>query len=130
MNFIPKIQIECYILRHVTHNSVTPLLQVAPAELEGFLLSHREIQDAAVVGIDDRVSGEIPRAFIVRKDDSQITAIEVQKFMEGKARCSFLTTPFLPGNNRCLQGKQSITERAYSVSSYRLAFGKKYPLNA
>ncbi len=84
LNFITKIQIG----GHVTVNSANPLLQVAPAELESFLLSHREIQDAAVIGIDDRVSGELPRAFIVRKDDSQITAIEIQKFIEGKARFS------------------------------------------
>ncbi|PIA17706.1 putative amp-binding enzyme [Coemansia reversa NRRL 1564] len=48
-------------------------LQVAPAEIEGLLLDHPEIADAAVIGIDDRRRNtEIPRALIVPKDQ-QIT---------------------------------------------------------
>jgi acyl-coenzyme A synthetase/AMP-(fatty) acid ligase len=33
--------------------------------LEGVLLSHASVQDAAVVGIRDDFSGELPRAFVV-----------------------------------------------------------------
>jgi 4-coumarate--CoA ligase len=39
--------------------------QVAPAELEGHLLTHPSVRDACVVGIPDEYSGEIPLAFIV-----------------------------------------------------------------
>jgi len=39
--------------------------QVAPAELEGHLLDHRDVADVCVVGIPDEYSGEIPLAFIV-----------------------------------------------------------------
>ena len=39
--------------------------QVAPAELEGHLLTHASVRDACVVGIPDEYSGEIPLAFIV-----------------------------------------------------------------
>jgi acyl-CoA synthetase (AMP-forming)/AMP-acid ligase II len=39
--------------------------QVAPAELEGVLLDHPAIEDAAVVGIPDAAAGEIPKAFVV-----------------------------------------------------------------
>jgi acyl-CoA synthetase (AMP-forming)/AMP-acid ligase II len=39
--------------------------QVAPAELEGVLLDHPAVEDAAVVGIPDAVAGEIPKAFVV-----------------------------------------------------------------
>jgi 4-coumarate--CoA ligase len=34
--------------------------QVAPAELEGLLLSHSKIKDAGVIGIPDAVAGELP----------------------------------------------------------------------
>lgn len=40
-------------------------LQVAPAELEGHLLTHESVVDAAVVGIPDEYSGELPMAFVV-----------------------------------------------------------------
>ncbi|KWU46486.1 phenylacetyl-CoA ligase [Rhodotorula sp. JG-1b] len=39
--------------------------QVAPAELEGFLLSHPDVQDVCVIGIPDEKRGEAPKAFVV-----------------------------------------------------------------
>ncbi|KAL0581455.1 hypothetical protein V5O48_000609 [Marasmius crinis-equi] len=40
-------------------------LQVAPAELEGHLLTHNSIADAAVIGVPDEYAGELPFAFVV-----------------------------------------------------------------
>ena len=39
--------------------------QVAPAELEAVLRTHPGVADAAVVGIPDERSGEVPKAFVV-----------------------------------------------------------------
>jgi acyl-CoA synthetase (AMP-forming)/AMP-acid ligase II len=39
--------------------------QVAPAELEGVLLTHPAVGDAAVVRSPDEMAGEVPKAFIV-----------------------------------------------------------------
>ena len=41
--------------------------QVAPAELEAFLLTHPAVEDCCVVGKADERAGEIPFAFVVRK---------------------------------------------------------------
>ncbi|KAJ7496723.1 phenylacetyl-CoA ligase [Mycena latifolia] len=41
--------------------------QVAPAELEGHLLAHDDVADAAVIGVPDDFAGELPCAFIVLK---------------------------------------------------------------
>jgi 4-coumarate--CoA ligase len=38
--------------------------QVAPAELEGYLLDHEAIADVGVVGIPDDFAGELPAAFV------------------------------------------------------------------
>ncbi|WPH02494.1 Hypothetical protein R9X50_00535900 [Acrodontium crateriforme] len=42
--------------------------QVAPAELEDFLLGQDAVEDCAVLGISDSYAGERPKAYIVLKD--------------------------------------------------------------
>ena len=42
-------------------------MQVAPAELEGLLLTHPAIADTAVIPSPDAEAGEIPKAFVVLK---------------------------------------------------------------
>ena len=44
-------------------------LQVAPAELEAVLQAHPAVADAAVVPSPDRHGGEVPKAFVVLRDE-------------------------------------------------------------
>src|SRR5688500_609593 len=55
--------------------------QVAPAELEALLLEHPGVQDAAVIPLPDEEAGEIPKAFLVLKDDGT-TPEDVQEFVK------------------------------------------------
>ena len=53
--------------------------QVAPAELEAILMSHKAISDAGVIPSPDEESGEVPKAFVVLK--GQATAEEIMEFV-------------------------------------------------
>ena len=73
--------------------------QVAPAELEGFLLLRPDIVDACVVSIPDDYSGEIPLAFIVLDPDTK-------KRIQGDQAASIalkkaIQKVFISNNNSC-----------------------------
>ena len=57
-------------------------LQVAPAELEALLVSHTAIEDAAVIGVPDARAGELPKAFVVKKANEEISEEEIAKYIE------------------------------------------------
>jgi 4-coumarate--CoA ligase len=55
--------------------------QVAPAVLEAVLLTHPDVVDAAVIGIDDEDGQEVPKAFVVRRADSELDEEVVMAFV-------------------------------------------------
>lgn len=61
--------------------------QVAPAEIEGVLLSHPGILDAAVIGLQkkDDPQVELPRAYVVRKPGPENASLDEEAV---KAFCS------------------------------------------
>jgi acyl-CoA synthetase (AMP-forming)/AMP-acid ligase II len=46
-------------------------LQVAPAELEGFLLDHPDVYDCGVIAVQDEAAGELPFAFVALTPDAK-----------------------------------------------------------
>ena len=58
--------------------------QVAPAELEGVLTAHEDIVDAGVIGVPDARSGELPRAYVVVREGSKLTAGAIKLYMKEK----------------------------------------------
>jgi acyl-coenzyme A synthetase/AMP-(fatty) acid ligase len=54
-------------------------MQIAPAELEAVLLAHPAIADAAVVPLADEEAGQVPKAFVVLKDES--TAEDIMTYV-------------------------------------------------
>jgi 4-coumarate--CoA ligase len=57
-------------------------IQVAPAEIEGLLLSHPLIDDAAVIGVPGEDT-EVPRAYVVA-DRNKISEEDIKNFVKSK----------------------------------------------
>ncbi|PXW35403.1 UNVERIFIED_CONTAM: acyl-CoA synthetase (AMP-forming)/AMP-acid ligase II [Williamsia faeni] len=56
--------------------------QVPPAELEALLLTHADVDDVAVVGVIEEETGEeIPKAFVVKREGSELTGEQVIEFV-------------------------------------------------
>jgi long-chain acyl-CoA synthetase len=57
---------------------------VYPRELEDVLYEHPAVKLCAVVGKPDSVAGEVPKAFIVLKEDMVVSADEIMSFVNSK----------------------------------------------
>ena len=53
-------------------------------ELESLLMTHPNIDDAAVVGVPDLEAGELPKAFVVRRGN--VTSHEIMEFVAKKVQ--------------------------------------------
>lgn len=58
--------------------------QVSPAEIEGVLLAHPDVRDAAVFGVAHGDAGELPRAHVIRRERSEIRADDVKRYVREK----------------------------------------------
>ena len=61
-------------------------LQVAPAELEDILKQHPKIADAAIIGIPNDKKGQVPFAFVVKKQglEDDLEKSEMHDFLRDK----------------------------------------------
>jgi long-chain acyl-CoA synthetase len=50
---------------------------ISPAEVEAVIATHPGVQDVAVIGIPDRIFGEVPAAVVVRRFGSNVTEEEL-----------------------------------------------------
>jgi acyl-CoA synthetase (AMP-forming)/AMP-acid ligase II len=57
-------------------------MQIAPAELEAVLLSHPAVADAAVIPIPSEECGEVPKAFVVLKED--VPPDQIMSYVAGR----------------------------------------------
>lgn len=67
-------------------------LKIVPAEIEAVLMQHPQIADAALVGVPDPMSGEVPIAFVVVRKD--IDAVALHEFCKERMDASRAPTRF------------------------------------
>jgi len=74
---------------------------IAPLEVENVLMKMDEVQSVAVVGVPDRLYGEVPVAYVVRQRNSSVSADQLTAFAKAhladfKVPVSFLFRDELP----------------------------------
>ncbi|HAT1882176.1 TPA: class I adenylate-forming enzyme family protein [Legionella pneumophila] len=72
-NFYYKGRIKNIIIRNTSN--------IMPGEVEAAIYKHPSISAAAVIGIPDEEEGEVPIAFVVVKNGSQLTREELYSFL-------------------------------------------------
>ena len=79
------------ILDRVTDILIVGGFNVYPQEVEKVLSEHPDVQTAIVVGMPHPVNGEIPKAFIQRREGAELTERELIKF--AKERLAHFKAP-------------------------------------
>jgi fatty-acyl-CoA synthase len=57
---------------------------IYPAELEGVLVTHPKVSQAAVIGVPDAIAGEKVLAYIIPEENATLTPVEVLNFCREK----------------------------------------------
>ncbi|KAK9738560.1 AMP-binding enzyme [Popillia japonica] len=73
-----------YIVDRIKDLIKVKALQVAPAEIEEVLREYEGVQEAAVIGIPHKLSGEVPRAYVVPKKDAKIDVNKLNEYVTSK----------------------------------------------
>lgn len=50
------------------------------------LLKHPKIRDCGVVGLPDELSGELPLAFVVKREDADLNEKEIEEFVKSESK--------------------------------------------
>jgi acyl-coenzyme A synthetase/AMP-(fatty) acid ligase len=59
-------------------------LKVYPLQVEIILMSHERIKEAAVIGVEDRLRGVVPKAYVVPKEGFNPDPEDIKRFCRGK----------------------------------------------
>jgi len=55
---------------------------VFSSEVEEKILLHPEVKEAAVIGVPDKLRGEVPKAFVVLKESEKLLQAELKEFLK------------------------------------------------
>ena len=58
--------------------------QVPPAELEAVIMTMESVTDAIVIPVLDEEAGEVPRAYVIRKEGSTVTEEDIKAYVASK----------------------------------------------
>jgi long-chain acyl-CoA synthetase len=70
-----------YVLDRLKDTIISGGYNIYPKEIEDVLYAHPAVLEAAVVGVPHEAKGEVPRAYVVRKEGEAATADEVLAYL-------------------------------------------------
>ncbi|MBZ5535089.1 MAG: long-chain fatty acid--CoA ligase [Acidobacteriia bacterium] len=73
-----------YIAGRMKDMIISGGVNIYPAEIEGELLLHPEIKDAAVIGVPDPTWGEVSVAFLVGREGCTVSKEELSRFLSNR----------------------------------------------
>ncbi|MDO4786873.1 MAG: hypothetical protein Q4A13_08015, partial [Fretibacterium sp.] len=68
------------ILDRMTDIVIVGGFNVYPQEVEAILSAHPAVQTAVVVGTPNDISGEVPKAFVLRKPEAEVSEPELVRY--------------------------------------------------
>ncbi|XP_017783084.1 PREDICTED: 4-coumarate--CoA ligase 1-like [Nicrophorus vespilloides] len=74
---------EIFILDRLKEMIKYKAFQVSPSELEDILNSHEYIVESGVIGLPDERAGELPMAFVVKRENVDLSEEAVKEFVAG-----------------------------------------------
>ncbi len=57
---------------------------IYPRNIEEVIYSHEDVVECAVIGIDHKTRGQVPKAFVVKREKSQLTEAGLKEFLKDK----------------------------------------------
>jgi len=72
------------ILDRVTDIIIVSGFNVYPQEVEAILHQHPAVQMAVVIGLPNARSGEVPKAYIQKRPDMDVTGLEILRFCKNR----------------------------------------------
>lgn len=69
-----------YVVDRIKNMYISGGENVYPAEVEHSLRQHKEISEAAIIGVPDDKWGEVGKAFIVKSKDSKLTEEDIKNY--------------------------------------------------
>ncbi|MFB9304882.1 AMP-binding enzyme [Kibdelosporangium philippinense] len=73
-----------YVVDRVKDMYISGGENVYPAEVEGVIFGHPAVAEVAVIGVPDPKWGEVGKAFVVCRPDTELTITDLRGFLAGR----------------------------------------------
>lgn len=74
---------------------------IYPTQIEAILNEHPKVRESAVIGIPDRMRGQIVAAYVIPEEDAQLTSAELKEYCANHPHAfSLQASPAVPHRHR------------------------------
>ncbi len=73
-----------FVVDRIKEMIISSGFNVYPREIEEVIYKHPDVEEAAVIGVDDQYRGQLVKAFVKLKDGRELEEKELKEFLKGK----------------------------------------------